>query len=190
MEQKKLIIIIEGPSGVGKDSIMKGLISTYPDCYQYLPSTATREMRPGEVQGDPYFFVTVEEFQKQLKSGEVFEHTERHGTYRGMSKRYVEEILAGGKVVLKCCDLTGINALRDVYPDAVYTIFITADREEIEARMKRRGDTAQDMQTRLRDFDRMMQTQCHFDYSVENRDLNIAIAQIHNIVQRLKQATT
>ena len=177
---KGIVVAIEGPSGVGKDTVIKGLINTYPNMFKKVPSTTTREMRVGESQGDPYFFVDEPTFKKMIESGEVFEHTIRHGQYRGMSLNHFDNIISQGIIPLKDCDKVGLDALRGVYGDRVFSIFITCPKEEIEKRLIGRGDSGEDLKTRLNNFDEYIKNQVYFDTVVENIDLSKAVADVYN----------
>ena len=178
---KDKIVVIEGPSGVGKDSIISGLISKYPSEFEKIVSVTTREMRPYEAQGNPYIFVADKKFDKMVKEGDIFEYTMRHGTKRGMSEKYINDILDKDKIPLKDCDIVGVEALRTKFKN-VLTFFITASKAEIEQRMRKRGDKEDDIKTRLDDYDRYMEEARHYDYIVENKDLDKVIAQIYKII--------
>jgi len=181
--RNKLIVVIEGPSGVGKDSVKLGLIKKHPNTYKKAPSIATREMRPGESQGDPYFFVDVEKFKQMLADGIICEHTQRHGSLRGISLALIDEILDAGLIPVKDADMVGVNALKQAYPNRVLTIFLKATREDVEARLRNRGDDESEVKKRLDDYDFMMQFEPEFDYSVENIVLNETIDKVHTIIQ-------
>ena len=180
----KYIVIIEGPSGAGKDSVIRGLCSKYPGHYKKPPNVTTREMRQGEKQGDPYYFVTNDQFLKMRSQGEVFEDTMRHGTYRGMSQTLINKVIAGGRIPVVNCDLLGVAALKKLGAYKLITIFITATKAEIEARLKDRGDSHYDRVKRLNDFENHMMFEKHFDYSVHNKDLDTTIEIVHKIVQK------
>ena len=184
---EKLIVVIEGPSGVGKDSIVAGLIKQHPSTYEKMPSTTSRPMREGERQGNPYYHVSSEEFEKKIKSGEVFEHTKRHGNYRGMCKSIIDEILEKGLIPMKDCDMTGVNALKKTYPNKVFTIFIKAQKKDIEERLKKRGDSEADRQIRLKDYQNTMSQEQYFDVSIENKNLEKTINQVHEIIKQRRQ---
>lgn len=175
------IIVIEGPSGVGKDTIIKTLTEKYPDRFAKLVSVATRAMRPDESQGNPYHFVNHEEFDKMLASGDIFEHTVRHGEKRGMSEKYIKAILAENKIPLKDCDIVGVNALKSRFND-VKTIFITADKKSVEERLNKRGDTIPDIEQRLADYDEYIKNAKYYDHVVENIDLQKTIDKILEII--------
>lgn len=182
--EKNIVVVIEGPNGAGKNSIIRGLCSTYPGLYKKPANVTTREMRQGEKQGDPYYFVTVDQFLKMRTGGEIFEDTVRSGTYRGMSQTLINKVIEGGRVPLINCDLMGVAALKKLGKYGLVTIFVTATKEEIQARLNARGDSHYDKIKRLNDYENYMTFEKHFDYSVHNKDLETTINIIHTIIQK------
>lgn len=178
---KKIIVIIEGPSGVGKDAVMKGLMEKCP-IFLKIPSIATRKMREGEIQGNPYFFVTDEEFEEKVKSGEIFERTMRHGTHRGMSKKIFDDAISQGYIPIKDCDKIGFKALKKIYGDKVFGIFLTAPKETIYERLKARGE--KDLKLRLANYDEHMKQRQYYDVEIENIDLDKAIDNAYNKIMK------
>lgn len=181
--EKRIVVVMEGPSGVGKDSIILGLINKYPNLFEKVISYSTRNMREGERNGKPYYFISKEEFIKKLDNGELFEHTERHGDFRGMSKSLFDKILDDGKIPLKDCDHIGLTALRKIYGDRVFGVFITAPKHVIEGRLKNRGDKGEDFQRRLLDYDKNMLQKKYFDLEIENISLEKAIEECYNKIE-------
>jgi len=165
MNQKK-IIVLEGPSGVGKDSIIQELIKQCPGKYQKIASYTTRLPRVGEVNGVTYHFTDEKTFQDKIKSGDIFEYTVRHGTYRGMSKQYINSIINGGKIALKEADFVGLVAIKNAYKNEVVSIFITADKSIIKKRLIKRGD--KDIEERLADYENVHKTADKYDYIITN----------------------
>lgn len=180
----KNIIIIEGPSGVGKDTIIDQLIARYPTRFGRPINATTRPMRENESQGHPYLFLSEEEFKRLRKTGEIFEETIRHGTYRGMRKSSFNEIINSGKIALRDCDKFGLNALKQEYPDNVIGIFLTCDKEIIRKRLEGRGEKEESLNARLEDYDRCIKDAYYFDYIVENIDLENTISQILDIIEK------
>lgn len=180
-KQAQRIIVIEGPSGVGKDTIIKTLTEKYPDRFAKLVSVATRAMRPNESQGNPYHFVNNEEFDQMVAAGDIFEHTVRHGEKRGMSEKYINKIFEQNKIPLKDCDLVGVKALQSRF-DNVTTIFITADKKAVEERLHKRGDDLKDIEKRLADYDECVKHAPHYDHVIENIDLQKTIDKILEII--------
>ena len=175
------IVVIEGPSGAGKDTIIKTLMQRYPERFGKLVSVATRAMRPHESEGNPYHFVTNEEFDQMVASGDIFEHTVRHGEKRGMSERYILELFNAKKIPLKDCDIIGVRALKSRFQN-VTTIFITADKNEIERRLRGRGDHPTDIARRLDDYDKCVLDAKYYDYVINNVDLEKTIDKIMQII--------
>ena len=180
-EFNQRIVVIEGPSGAGKDTIIKTLTKKYPDRFAKLISVATRAMRPNESQGNPYHFVTNEEFDQMVASGDIFEYTMRHGEKRGMSEKYIQDLFTQKKIPLKDCNLIGVNALKSRFNN-VTTIFITADKNEIEQRLHRRGDALEDIKKRMADYDECIKEAQHFDYVIKNDNLEKTIDKIIQII--------
>ena len=181
MKNKKgIIVVIEGPSGVGKDTIVQELMKQYPNTFAKVPSMTTRSMRDNESQGDPYYFVDEPTFKEYLSSGVVFEHTIRHGQYRGMSTKLFDDVLKQELFPVKDCDMVGLNALKKVYGDKVCSFFITCPKEEIEKRLINRGTTGDDLKTRLDNYDEYIKNDVYYDETIENIDLQVATETIYN----------
>jgi guanylate kinase len=106
----------------------------------------------------------------------------RHGTYRGMSYRYINEIFKRGHVPIKDCDLIGVNALKKAYPNRVLTIFVTAPKEQVRGRLASRGDKEADIEVRLKDYDNYVKEAGHYDNQVQNIVLGEAIREIDEII--------
>lgn len=180
---KKEIIVIEGPSGVGKDSVISMLIKKYPETYEKIISITTRPKRKGESEGAPYYFVNRDQFEEMLHKKEIFEFTLRHGTYRGMSKSHIDNILNSNKIAIKDADLVGVRALKKLYPGKVLTFFLTSPKSVIEQRLLNRGDNKKDIIARLADYDNYVKNKSHFDYVLENNTtLDEITDKIHNII--------
>ena len=179
--KKNHIVVIEGPSGAGKDTIIKTLMHRYPESFAKLVSVATRAMRPNESEGNPYHFVSNAEFDRMVENGDIFEYTMRHGEKRGMSERYILELFDQNKIPLKDCNLIGVRALKSRFEN-VTTIFITADKKEIEQRLINRGDAPEDIVRRLKDYEECMKEAPEFDYVIMNDDLEKTIDKIIQII--------
>ncbi len=178
-----IIVVIEGPSGVGKDTIVKTLIKQYPNVFAKAPSVATRQMRVGESEGNPYFFVSRENFEDMIKTGEVFEYTERHGEYRGMKKEVFDKLLQSGVVPIKDCDPVGVKALKKLYDGKVLSIFIDAPKKELEKRLRERGETEEELNRRMSDYDKAQSFKTDYDRVVQNLDLDKAVEEIYLTIQ-------
>jgi guanylate kinase len=178
---EKRIVVIEGPSGAGKDSIMRELMLRYKNKFAKIISLSTRPMRDYEKQGDPYYFVTETEFDNMVGLGDIFEWTSRHGTKRGMSEKYINQILNDGKIALKDCDIIGVNALKSHFKN-VLTIFITAPKDETARRMRERGDSEDDIIKRLKNYELHLTQGKYYDYILENINLKETVDKVCNII--------
>ncbi|MBE5735876.1 MAG: hypothetical protein E7356_00755 [Clostridiales bacterium] len=185
----KDIIIIEGPSGVGKDTIIDEIIRRYPNIFERPINATTREMRENESQGHPYLFMTEEEFMNLRKSGEIFEHTIRHGTYRGMRKSNFEEIHNKDMIAIRDCDKFGLSALKEEFGDRVLGIFLTVDKEVIENRLRGRNEPEESLRNRLLDYDICVKDAYFFDYVIENVEINSTIDQILYIINKYNKTS-
>lgn len=180
--KERKIVIIEGPSGAGKDSIFNALIERYPQYFSHVVSTTTRQMRINETQGNPYNFVDDETFERMVQNGDIFEKTERHGTKRGMSQKSFDEILDLEKYPIKDCDKYGLKALKKIYGDKIISIFLTVPKKEIEKRLKIRGDSPEDLKRRLNNYDEHIKQSKYYDHHVENLDFEKAVNDILEII--------
>lgn len=181
--KNKCILIIEGPSGVGKDTIVNEIIKRYPDKFGKPVNATTREMRPNESQGNPYLFLTEEEFLKKRQEGDIFEQTIRHGTYRGMQRSSFNEILNSNRIAIRDCDRFGLEALKKEFGNIVISIFLTAPKEVIRNRLIERGEEKESMEKRLKDYDEYLKNSIYFDYEIENMNIDETIEKILNIIK-------
>jgi guanylate kinase len=168
-EPQPLLIVISGPSGVGKDSLVQRLQER--NCQFYFVVTATdRPPRPDEVEGEDYFFVSKEEFERMIEEDELIEHAVVYGQYKGVPKQQVREAMASGKDAIMRLDVQGAATIREIAPEAVL-IFLTASSEgELEERLLARGDDSSDqVERRMATARQEMKRLPEFDYVVINR---------------------
>lgn len=179
-----LLIVISGPAGVGKDSVVRRMKELgYP--FHFVVTATDRPPRPGEVHGVDYFFLPTEEFLRMQREGELLEHAIVYGQHKGVPKQQVREALASGKDVVMRVDVQGAMTIRRVAPEAVL-IFLTAPLEDLEGRLRRRGtDPPEQIALRLNKAREEMEQIRHFDYVVVNRegDLDRAVEQVVAIIQ-------
>ncbi|HEC35965.1 MAG TPA: guanylate kinase [Anaerolineae bacterium] len=183
-EIQPLLIVVSGPAGVGKDSLLTRMKELkYP--LHFVVTATDRPPRPGEVHGVDYFFLSSEEFLRMEREGELMEHAIVYGQHKGIPKQQVREALASGKDVIMRVDVQGAATVRRIAPQAVL-IFLTASEEELAYRLRQRGsDSPQQLALRLSKAREEMECMQEFDYVVVNREgeLDRAVAQVAAIIE-------
>ena len=161
-----------GCAGVGKNTIIKELISLYPERYEIFPTLTTRAMREGEVEGNPYHFVTKERFRELIDEGEIYEWQIIHDNdYYGGSRQVLRHHLAGGKTLIKDIDVLGARTYKEKLSDItkILSVFLYVDNLNVLLdRMRLRGDNEENIQLRASRFPMEMETSNESDYMVSN----------------------
>jgi len=169
-ETQPLLIVVSGPSGVGKDALLKRMKERgYP--IHFVVTATDRPPRPGEVHGEDYFFLTTGEFTGMIEQGELLEYAVVYGQHKGVPKQQVREALASGKDVIMRVDVQGAATIRRLAPEAVLIFLTASSEEELEQRLRARGgDTPEQLQKRIATAREEMKRLPEFDYVVVNRD--------------------
>ncbi|MBN2148647.1 MAG: guanylate kinase [Anaerolineales bacterium] len=167
---KPLLIVISGPSGVGKDTVIDSMKERFLP-FHFVVTVATRAPRQGEVHGVDYFFVSHDEFAEMIENGELIEYAIVYNDYKGIPKSQVDQALASGKDVVMRLDVQGADTIRCQYPDALL-IFLTAqDEEELINRLRRREtETPEGLKLRIATARKEMKRISSFDYVVVNKE--------------------
>ncbi len=184
MEQERgLLIVLSGPSGVGKGTVRKAVFAESDVEFEYSISATSRPKRPGEVDGVDYYFKTREEFEKMIENGELLEYTEYVGNYYGTPIDYVEKTLASGKDVFLEIEVEGAKQVREKYPDGLFIFLIPPSLSELEKRIKNRGTESDDLiRDRLEVAKKELQMMNLYDYVIENDKVENAVQKIKSIV--------
>jgi guanylate kinase len=168
-EQPSLLIVISGPSGVGKDSVVQRMKERgFP--VHFVVTATDRPPRPTEVHGRDYYFYTTAEFEQLIPRGELLEHACVYGQYKGIPRAHVRQALDSGQDVVMRVDVQGAETVKKLIPEAV-TIFLTCEsEEELIARLReRRTESEKALQRRLETTRQEMAQIPDFDYVVVNR---------------------
>lgn len=183
------LIVISGPSGVGKSTVVKQVMELCSNL-QFSISATTRPIRPSEVDGKDYIFVSKETFQQMLAEGKLLEHAEYVGNYYGTPEAPVEEALQIGNDILLDVEPVGALNVKRRRPDAILIFILAPSFKELEQRLKGRGDTAPELiQSRL-ERARWEYTQAdQYDYLVINDDVEKAVKEICSIITAEKCKT-
>lgn len=166
---KGLLIIISGPSGVGKGTVIRHLKKMYPQ-FEYPISHTTRGIRPGEKDGEVYHFISKERFEEEIEKGNFLEWAKVHQTnYYGTLKKPIIDALKAGKIVVREVDVQGAQSMKKVVPPQnLVTIFLKAeDKETLLKRIAGRGELPRDeLMRRMRSAEREMDLADEFDHQV------------------------
>jgi guanylate kinase len=170
IEPQPLLIVISGPSGVGKDSLVQRMKER--GCPFHFVVTATdRPPRRDEVHGKDYFFVSTQEFERMIAHDELLENAVVYGQYKGVPKQQIREAMASGKDVVMRVDVQGAATIQQKAPQAVLIFLTASSEEELEQRLGARGgDSLEQVERRIATARREMKRLPEFDYVVVNRD--------------------
>ncbi|GAA3517452.1 guanylate kinase [Corynebacterium pilbarense] len=179
------LVVLAGPSAVGKSTVVGGLRSAVPDLY-FSVSMTTRAPRPGEVDGKDYFFVTPEHFQGRIDRGEMLEWADIHGGLQrsGTPAGPVQEAMEAGRPVLVEVDLAGARNIKRLLPEARTVFLAPPSWDVLVQRLTGRGtETPEVIERRLTTARKELDAQGEFDTVVVNDDVDAAVAAIAGILQ-------
>ncbi len=173
------VIVIVGPSGVGKGTVVRALLDRYPEIWLSVSAT-TRPPRPGEVDGVHYYFVEPAEFDRLVDAGEMLEWAQVYGMHKyGTMRRAVREHLEQGRPVLLELDLAGARQVRRTLPEAITVFLAPPSFDELSRRLHGRGTEQPDeLARRLETARAELAAQDEFDAVVVNDDVARAVAQL------------
>lgn len=182
MVNKGLLLIISGPSGVGKGTVCSAVLAGSSDTVCSISAT-TRKPRPGEIDGESYYFLTREEFLKKRDNGYFLEWAEVFGNYYGTPAAEVDRLLAAGKNVILEIDTQGAMKVKSACPHGVSIFILPPSFAELEKRIIDRGTEAPEVRNRrLSCAKAEMELASRYDYSIINDSVEKAAARILNII--------
>ncbi|MBA3987662.1 guanylate kinase [Aliidiomarina maris] len=186
------LFVIAAPSGAGKSSMIDALLKRHPQgSMQVSVSTTTRKPRPGEKEGEHYFFVDEKTFLEQVDKGNFYEYAKVFDHYYGTSRHVIEDTLASGVDVFLDIDWQGTRQVKAAYP-GVHTVFILPpSNAELERRLRNRGqDSEEVIAKRMAKAQHEMSHYAEFSYLIVNEDFDKSVQQLEHIVmsQRLRRS--
>ncbi len=181
---RPVLVVLSGPSGVGKDATLNLMKQYYPS-FHFVVTATTRPIRPGEVHGRDYYFVSMGEFAEMIEQGELLEYAVVYGDYKGIPKKHLREALASGQDVIMRIDVQGAATIRKLIPNAV-TIFLTAESEEelVRRLRERKTEPPDKLKMRIATARQELKRIVEFDYVVVNREhqLEKTVEQVISII--------
>ena len=184
MAKRGMLIVLSGPSGVGKGTVRKEIFSQEGNNFDYSISMTTRQMRPGEVDGKDYYFVSKEEFEKEIADGGMLEYAQYVDNYYGTPLKYVNEMLDAGKDVFLEIEVKGAMQVREKVSDGLFIFLTPPDLMELRQRIINRGtddlETIVKRMEKAKDEIEMMQ---NYDYAVVNDEVAKAAEKIKTIIR-------
>ncbi len=164
-----LLLILSGPSGVGKDTVARMLIERRPNSFYFVVTATTRPPRTDEVDGIDYFFVSFDEFARMIETDELLEHAIVYNDYKGIPKQQIRDALSSGRDVILRVDVQGAYTVKRLVPNAI-SVFLTTRTEAglVNRLQQRKQDTAEGMALRTATARQEMKRMEEFDYCVVN----------------------
>ena len=189
MSSNQLLIVLSGPSGVGKDALLKKMKEQkYP--FHYVVTVTSRPRRKGERDGVDYHFISQQEFQQMIDNGELLEWANVYGNYYGVPRREISQALSKGKDVIVKVDVQGAATIKRILPQTVFIFLRPPSMEELEKRLRQRhSESARDLALRLRKAEEEMNSLPLFDHVLTSHQgkLDEVISQIQAIVTAEKR---
>ncbi len=184
LNDRGLLVVISGPSGVGKGTVRKALFEMPKHNLTYSVSMTTRAKRPGERDGIDYYFVSREEFLKRVDEGKFLEHAEFVGNYYGTPLDKVNERLEDGQEVVLEIEVEGALQVKKKVPDCVMIFIVPPGKEALYQRLRKRGTESEDViQQRIEKANREFKLAKYYDYIVVNDEVSNAADRIMAIIR-------
>lgn len=190
-----VLLVISGPSGVGKDTIARQVMERHTDRFHFVVTATTRPPRPGEVHGVDYIFLSNDEFAEMIEEDELLEYAVVYNDFKGIPKQQIRDALASGRDVIMRVDVQGAATIRKLVPNAVTVFLMSESEEELERRLReRKSETGDGLSLRIATARQEMKRTEEFDYFVVNAEgqQERAVGQILSIIEaqhcRVKQS--
>jgi len=183
-QRKRLLLVVSGPSGVGKGTLVKALMDRNPKIKMSVSAT-TREPRPGEIEGVHYFFKTEEAFKAMVDRGEFLEYIHVFGSkYYGTPRSFVEQHLENGYDVILEIDVQGAMKVKQAFPDAVLMFITAPSMSEIKSRLIGRGtETMEQVEKRFATAFEEIKMIPQYDYVIVNDVVDVAVHHMEAILE-------
>ncbi len=182
MSRRGLLFVISAPSGAGKTTIVKEVLRQFP-AFKFSVSATTRKIRPGEINGKDYFFLTKEEFNKRIADGDLVEYEEIYSNYYGTMKSAIEKGMSQGENVVFNVNVKGGLSIKKKFPGAVLIFVKPPSVEILRKRLEGRGsESKEQIDRRMSRVPMELEKGEHYDYIVINEELNKAVDEVFAII--------
>lgn len=182
MSEKGLLIVVSGPSGVGKGTLCNALVKNIDNLFISISAT-TRPPRTGEVNGVNYIFMNQENFEEKIEEGQFLEWAKVYNNYYGTPKEFVIEKLKEGKDVILEIDIQGAAQVKKNCPNGVFVFIAPPSLEELRKRIINRGtDNEESINLRLKSAKEEMRASFDYDYVIINDDLDKAVSKLQSVI--------
>ena len=172
------LIVVTGPSGVGKGTLLRSLLARHPELYFSISAT-TRQPRPGEIDGQHYYFVSREKFEQMVAASEFVEWAEFAGNYYGTPRLQVEQQIEQGRLVILEIEVVGARKINHTFPTALRIFILPPSLAELERRIRDRGQDSEDaIARRLTRAKAEIEAADEFDVQIVNDDLETTLVHI------------
>lgn len=179
-------IVLSGPSGVGKTTVVQQLINQHPHLYVQTVSCTTRTRRNAETDGVDYYFLSEEAFKRKVDHDEFLEHVSFSGNYYGTLRSEVETLKKTKKIILLIIDIQGGARIKSALSDSVFIFITPPSLEVLKQRLVGRSSESKDsLEQRLKRADEEMKHAVEYNYVIENDNLNDAVDNLHQLLQKL-----
>jgi guanylate kinase len=190
LKVKGLLIVVTGPSAVGKGTICNALRLETPNLH-WSVSCTTRTQRPGEVHGKDYFFIDEAEFKRRIEEGELLEWAHVYNNYYGTPRQYVDDMIEAGYDMILDIDMQGARRVRELYPGSVFVFVLPPSMEALRQRIIGRGtETDEAVRLRLEQAPQWIEEGLQYDYVIINDELHEAVRQLRSVIEAEKSRTT
>ena len=190
MNDKGVLIILSGPSGSGKDTVLNKLVKVRDDVKVSISMT-TRKQRDGEIDGFHYYFVSREYFEKKISENRMLEYAEYAGNFYGTPKDPVDEMLSSGKSVILKIEVQGAEKIRKLYPDVISIFLMPPSMKALEERLRgRNSEDEETIQHRLVIAREEIKRASEYDYIVINDTVENAVKGIETVINAEKSKTS